>query len=283
MTLYFSGFAGKEAQANDRLGFLLTPEMGNLPTNLSTRPWGADTGCFTLGDTFSLGKYISWLEKMRPYQATCCFATAPDVVGNAKKTWVRSRYVLPLLKQMGWIPALVAQNGIERMLDDIDWSQVGALFIGGTTRWKTSPIVEWLIQYAKSLGLWVHMGRVNSWTRFWRAIEMGCDSVDGTFLTFGPSKNTERLNKWLDSQERLQVLWPNRKMPRPMPSLEPIAAIFDDAQGQLARLHHRLAMAQQQLSVVEQAALMDVMNEIESLQQTLVGWNESFDELELAS
>jgi hypothetical protein len=41
----------------------------------------------------------------------------------------------------------------------------------------------------KRRGKWLHMGRVNSARRFAIAELMGCDSVDGTYLTYGPDTN----------------------------------------------------------------------------------------------
>ena len=50
---------------------------------------------------------------------------------------------------------------------------------------------------AKAHGKWVHMGRVNSLKRLQYAAAIGCDSADGTYLTFGPAKNLPRLLGWL--------------------------------------------------------------------------------------
>lgn len=36
---------------------------------------------------------------------------------------------------------------------------------------------------------------------------MGCDSVDGTYLTFGPDVNLPRLLGWLDGAEQAPQLW----------------------------------------------------------------------------
>lgn len=282
MTLYLSGFAGKEAQANQRLGFLLTPSMGNLPADLLHRPWAADTGCFTLGERFEMGAYITWLTvRMKPYQFSCLFVTAPDVVGNAKKTWEKSAPWLDALRHLGWKVALVAQNGIEHTT--IEWDRFDALFIGGSTRWKVSPVVEWLVKEAKSRGKYVHMGRVNSWKRLWLAHQWGCDSVDGTFLVFGPAKNTPRVERWLNDLERFQQLWQTHQTQRPTKPHEPISLIFGEAEEQIIALLHRLAQAQPQLPFSEQPWLMSTLYEFESLRDTLIGWNEAIEDYELAS
>ena len=52
---------------------------------------------------------------------------------------------------------------------------------------------------AKRRGKWVHMGRVNSGRRKAIADLFECDTVDGTFMTFGPDKNLRRLLGWSET------------------------------------------------------------------------------------
>lgn len=42
------------------------------------------------------------------------------------------------------------------------------------------------------------MGRVNSGRRLRTAAWFGADSVDGTYLAFGPDTNLPRIQGWLD-------------------------------------------------------------------------------------
>ncbi len=42
------------------------------------------------------------------------------------------------------------------------------------------------------------MGRVNSRVRMGIAEWFGCDSVDGTYLAYGPDRNLRKLLRWLD-------------------------------------------------------------------------------------
>ena len=44
---------------------------------------------------------------------------------------------------------------------------------------------------------WVHVGRVNSWRRLDLVASWDVDSVDGTYLAFGPDANGARLATWL--------------------------------------------------------------------------------------
>ena len=55
-----------------------------------------------------------------------------------------------------------------------------------------------LVAEAKERGKWAHMGRVNSMRRYDYARGIGCDSADGTYLTFGPTVNLPKVLKWID-------------------------------------------------------------------------------------
>lgn len=159
---------------------MLTPSMGNkLPPDVL---WAADTGCFKHPERFNLGQYLRWLHA-RSYAANrCLFATAPDVVGDPRATWERSKAVLPEIRYLGYKAALCAQDGIEET--EIPWAAFDALFIGGSTEWKLGPSVELLIRAARRQGKWVHVGRVNSAKRYRMFRLDDCDSADGTFIAF---------------------------------------------------------------------------------------------------
>jgi hypothetical protein len=75
---------------------------------------------------------------------------------------------------------------------------LGALFIGGSTEWKLGPQAETLIAYAKTRGLWVHMGRVNSQQRIWEGARKGVDSWDGT-------KYSRWSKRWLPEAVDMQI------------------------------------------------------------------------------
>jgi hypothetical protein len=53
------------------------------------------------------------------------------------------------------------------------------------------------MQGSAARGLWCHMGRVNSLRRLRLAVQDGYDSVDGTFLAFGPDRKLPRLLTYL--------------------------------------------------------------------------------------
>lgn len=192
--LFLSGCVRPFDDLPSSVGWMMTPMMGNNPKD--GRVWAADNGCFAQPKKFRLDGYLDWLAKRTPER--CLFATAPDVVGDAGATWERSRDVLPMLRALGFPAALVAQDGLT--VEACPWGTFDALFMGGSNRFKLSETAYALMVEAKARGHWVHAGRVNSWLRFRAMAAAGADSVDGTFLAFGPDKNLPRLRRWLDWQ-----------------------------------------------------------------------------------
>lgn len=173
------------------IGFIDTPAQGNI------RPkgviWCADNGCFGKGYPGD-EKWLGWLATHADDAETCLFATAPDVVGDAPATLERSQPWLPKIRELGYPAALVAQDGLEHL--DVPWDEFDVLFIGGSTEWKLGAAARHLIAQAKARGKHVHMGRVNSEKRYRYAASIGCDSADGTYLTFGPNKNLPDVLAW---------------------------------------------------------------------------------------
>ena len=75
------------------------------------------------------------------------------------------------------------------------------MFIGGTANWKTSQEAGDLIAEAKRRNKWVHVGRVNSYSRMRAVAALGADSVDGTHIAFRPDIYTEQVKNWLKTLE----------------------------------------------------------------------------------
>jgi hypothetical protein len=175
-----------------QLAQIATPASGNRVE--AGREWCADNGVFG-GKYPGDEAYLAWLTERLPYVADCRFVVAPDVVGDAAATLALSAPMLPLIRALGYPAALVAQNGLEDL--DVPWNSFDCLFIGGDTAWKLGPQARALVAEAKARGKWVHMGRVNSRERIQYADAIGCDSVDGTFVAFGPDKNLPIVLSWL--------------------------------------------------------------------------------------
>jgi hypothetical protein len=184
-----------------RLGCITTPHQGNL-----TFPdeWDviADNGCFS--SKWTARHWWAWLlDQPRRFGFVVC----PDVFDPSGRPTHDETVALwmewgPRIERHGFTPAFVCQVGAT--VDNLPESPV--VFLGGTTEWKLGPDAWAIAAACRESGVWVHMGRVNSKRRFDTARAMGCDSVDGTFLTFGPDANLPRLRRWLDEAERQPML-----------------------------------------------------------------------------
>jgi hypothetical protein len=211
--------AVRDAMAVGLLGAIMSPRQGNrLPADAL---FAIDNNCGP-GKNGKPGSgypgdsaYLHLLSGLTdadgadlcdPDTSRCLFATAPDVVGDAAATLRRSERMLPLIRcYTGFSAALVAQDGLEDL--DVPWEEFDALFIGGSTGWKLGPAARRLVAEAKQRGHWVHMGRVNSFKRLRYADAIGCDSADGTFLTYAPDANLPRLLAWLSDVNDQVPLW----------------------------------------------------------------------------
>lgn len=184
------------------LGQIVTPAAGNRLE--AGRDWIADNAVFA-GRYPGDGPFLAWLAARQHLAAACRFVVAPDVVCDAAATLARSAPMLPRIRALGFPVALVAQNGLEDM--EVPWGSFDALFIGGDDTWKLGPAAAALAAEARRRGKWVHMGRVNSQERLRYARHIGCDSVDGTYLAFGPDKNLPRLLGWMAEVNGQGLLW----------------------------------------------------------------------------
>lgn len=193
--IYMTGHMAAVGEHPD-LGLILTPRSYGVAV-VGAGPWAADNGCFSNPEGFDLPAYLTWLNAMAANNGldTCLFATAPDVVGDAEETLRRSLPALPMIRELGYRAALVAQDGLETL--SVPWDEFDCLFVGGSTEWKLSEHAYRLVREADERGKWTHMGRVNSYRRLKAAAVGGYDSADGTFLAFGPDKNLPRLLAWM--------------------------------------------------------------------------------------
>lgn len=194
MTLYYANPCSQSVSAAIRagsLGFIDTPRQGNRrPPGVR---WIADNGCFS--DRWDANTWWTWLTSHAGDAHRCSFAVAPDVVGDAWSTHCRSMPWLPRIRALGYRAAYVLQDGVHGKR--LPWGWFDALFIGGSTDFKLGPMARAIVWTAKRHGIHVHMGRVNSARRYRYAQDIGCDSVDGTYLTYGPDQNLPRLTGWM--------------------------------------------------------------------------------------
>lgn len=184
--------AARAEIAAGRLGQMVTTNAGNriVPGGR----WALDNGCFSR--QWTPQRWLATLERHRG-RPGCLFAVVPDVVGDAGATdemWARW-WSAPM--RLGYHAAYVLQNGARYIP-----AGAAAVFIGGDTAWKLGPEARHAVDVARRRGCWVHMGRVNSQRRLRYAVRIGCDSVDGTYLAFGPDRNLPRLLGWLRPAQR---------------------------------------------------------------------------------
>lgn len=146
--------------------------------------WAADNAAFS---GFDERRFVRMLDAIEGVPG-CRFVVAPDVVGDARATLgLFLREWAPRIRAKGLPVALALQDGLRP--DRVPWDALDAVFVGGSTEWKCGPDAAEIVARAKRRGLWAHMGRVNTLSRFRYAKAIGCDSVDGS----GYSKWTNTL------------------------------------------------------------------------------------------
>ena len=193
--------SGKKIECTDDIGVMLSFNAGKTSTNGHSM-FAADNGCFVQSDKYTDEGFLRWLDKLD--RNSCLFASAPDVVGDAIATRARAYPMLSKIRKLGFKAAYIIQDG--ETAEMIRWDDLDAIFIGGSTEYKLSQCAADITKEAKRKGKWVHMGRVNSFKRIQYAEAIGCDSVDGTFLVFGPDKNEKKLRSWLDQLKTQPML-----------------------------------------------------------------------------
>lgn len=207
--LYLTGSIPQSHDHRDTLrtagvGVMAQPRSYSADTITGWR-WAADNGCFS--DKWDPDRWADWLHRMRRVP-DCLWAVVPDVVGDALATTDRFHEWAPIVDDLGYPSAYVAQNGATPAT--IPWDHIACVFLGGDTRWKLSQHAEAIAREARLQNVWSHMGRVNSARRLRIADSWGVDSCDGTFLAFGPDKNVPRLVAMLARTEAQPSLFNRR-------------------------------------------------------------------------
>ena len=188
------------AQNSDILGILVVPGARNAPKSIVDigLPVAADNGAFSGLDAeaFTLMLLRYWQEGVK-----LDWVAVPDVVGNASETFRLYGKWEPIVRGFNFPRSLVLQDG----MNFHDWlvyrKDVDGVFIGGSSDFKLSRFVQTVVSDARSLGLPVHMGRVNSMKRIRYAIDIGCTSCDGSGFS-----------KWPDTRIPLAIRWIRQKL-----------------------------------------------------------------------
>lgn len=197
--LFLSGAIPQTLLGDPRpdVGLMFQPGQGYDKNRLAAfRQFALDNGRFAAPERWVAGDWLEWLAGLRRHQQNCVFAVAPDVVADATATLELSLPYLPTIRQLGFKAAYVSQDGATSRT--LPWDAFDCLFVGGTNAWKLSEESYELVAEAKGRGKSTHMGRVNSLQRMVAAAVSKCDSVDGTYLKYGPDENWPKLCGWLD-------------------------------------------------------------------------------------
>lgn len=187
MILFMSGASAARRKWSDpRLGWLLTPSNGNSIAAVLDAgvPWATDNDCF---QGLNERPYRRMLARVAGAsdRSRLVFVTVTDVVANASATLELWHHWMPVVRDLGLPPAFVAQDGLT--LDAVPWSDLAAIFIGGSDRYKLVDAVP-LILEAKRRRVWVHAGRVCTLRRARLMDALGVDSFDGSSFSKWPDK-----------------------------------------------------------------------------------------------
>ena len=160
------------------VGQLMTPLTGfSNKARPKGYPWAIDNGAYAGFNAHNFKRRIS--REGRAGKQGCLFVAMPDVVGNARRTMECFDYWASQYHGV-WPLALVAQDGIDDVA--IPWGMLAAIFIGGTTSFKSSSSARDVAITARTLGKHVHVGRVNDPVRYAAWVELG-DTCGGTGLS----------------------------------------------------------------------------------------------------
>lgn len=167
----------------DHFGFLVTIRKYGIPGFLpeESAMWAADNDCYN--EKLRPRAFMEWLKTLTPFANRCLFVAAPDIVADARATLRRFPHWHDSIRGIGLPVALCLQDGMTSR--DIPWTKLDAVFVGGSTEWKMSPIVIDLLKEAGERELWRHVGRVNSFRRMFHFWDFA-DSFDGTGFAIEP-------------------------------------------------------------------------------------------------
>ena len=179
--------------AHPNIGVIVGPRVGGILPVKEGRAWAADNDAFH--GKFSPEVFEKHLARLAPYTDQCLFVVCPDVLRDARATLALYGVWAPIIREMGFPVAFVAQDGSELLpLPDADW-----LFIGGGNPWRAKHTAE-MVSRAKAAGMRVHVGRVNSRIRVHDCAALGVDTVDGTHTAFrGIERGLLEVGAWLDT------------------------------------------------------------------------------------
>lgn len=144
-------------------------------------PYALDNGAWTSfqkGEPFDVDAFERALWMLG---RDADWIAAPDIVGGGAKSLEMSESWLHRLR-FAKLVLIPVQDGMKP--EDVKplLSKRVGLFLGGSTDWKLSTMLEWGA-LAHDVGCYYHVARVNTMKRIYMAAEAGADSIDGTSVT----------------------------------------------------------------------------------------------------
>jgi hypothetical protein len=169
-------------------------------------PYGLDCGTFAIWIRLMRGEPVEWDEA--EWRALLrwavlsgippLWAVVPDVVANRPATLDWWHRYSPIVRQHGFRPAFVVQNGMT--FADVPSSDC-ALFIGGDDTFKDASIKPWSAAFPGR----VHVGRVNGMPRLLACYRAGVESVDGTGWFHKTGNQANDLRRFLRETSNDQI------------------------------------------------------------------------------
>ena len=135
--------------------------------------FGIDNGGFTGAKIEGFTKLI---KNQYEVKEQCLFAAVPDKIANHKETlsmWNDYQHIAD-----GYKKAFVVQDGFDGWPSNAD-----AIFLGGSTEFKDSCEAEQIVKVALDNKMHVHIGRVNTFYRFYHFHCLGAHTCDGSGIS----------------------------------------------------------------------------------------------------
>jgi len=174
-----------------KLGHIHSP--GNKIIHYPWLPYALDNGRFvatTKGQPWDEDAFYKHIRQAVALPTPPLWLVVPDVWGDAAATLAEWAEWAPKLRFFDIPLAFCVQDGIT---PDMIPDSADILFIGGSDQWRYSRLSQYV-----SLGLPVHVGRVNHAKYLWACHHAGVTSCDGTGWFRGDKRQTAALEHYLE-------------------------------------------------------------------------------------
>lgn len=177
---------------------------GELPPR--RHPYFFDNGAYkdwTAGVAFDGEQFLRDLDAIYRSIDRPEFIVLPDIVAGGLESLEFSRGWLHRCR--GLAPLYLAvQDGMETSdIDERLTGELAGLFVGGTLEWKVRTGRPWA-EFAHSIGLRCHIGRVGTENRTKWALRIGADSIDSA-LPLWSEENMERFLRCTEPETQFSL------------------------------------------------------------------------------